>query len=95
MKFIWEYTDIKPENSASRTMLGTIIEYTKTTASNRFYILGYKWSGLLKLITVSSLDDGLIIAEYTIEDMISFLNKEGYAPVMEPARFTSNISADK
>jgi len=83
MKFIWEVTDIKPVDSCGRTFLGGLIENTKTTASNRFSILGYEHVHGHQRIILVSLDDGLQIASYPVEEMVDFLNDGKYAPVVD------------
>lgn len=88
MKFQWEVTDIKPEDAAGCSFLGSIIENTKTTACNRFSILGYRYVPGVRPhqeITLTSLDDGLMIASLPVEAMVELLN-DVYAPVLDSCR---------
>lgn len=72
MKHIWEEGDLKP---------GTLIEYTKTDAPNRFSIIGYSVRRKSKIIV--SLCDGNEFFDGEEGELIKLLN-DGYAPVRVP-----------
>lgn len=76
MKYVWDAEDARP---------GIVVEYTKTTAENRFSILGYRYEGAIQLRTVVDLTDGMHLFDGDESALVDFLNT-GYAPVTTPVR---------
>ena len=76
MKHVWDAED---------TRAGLVVENTKTTAENRFSILGYRYDGSAQLRTVTDLTDGMQLFQGNADALAAFLN-DGYAPVTTPVQ---------
>lgn len=82
MKYVWDAEDASP---------GTVVEYAKTTAENRFSILGYRYDGAVQKRTVTDLTDGMQLFDGDELALVAFLNG-GYAPVTRPVKVFKMIA---